>query len=483
MGIPVYFKTLINQYQDDILITEQIDNVEALFLDLNCLIHPCCRGETDEDIMIQKILDGITTLIEYSQVQRLVYIAIDGVAPKGKMKQQKMRRYKSILENKSWDTNAISPGTYFMNKLNDSLEKYNYKDLDIIKDNSNKRGEGEHKILQYIKTNEISKSVIYGLDADLIMLSLSSRKPNIFLLRERTEYNIEQTESEYIYLHIDKLKEKIKGIFKVDTDNVIDDYIFVCFLLGNDFMNNIPSINLRYDGHKLLIDTYLSLQKEYDGYFYLIDRSSQSLICFTFFKEYMERLSLQENKHFLKQQSRRENQFRRIYSQYSSEFLELQRCIHKRDLTMNLIHDFSKTKIDDKYYEMINHLPILYYPNEKKELPNYLKESKKSELSNDYFKSLLWTTHYYFKECIHWKWCSTYHRVPLLRDLSNYLNNTQTISIEKENESFTIEEQLNYILPHQSDHVHKYKINKKEYELRLDISFKRYLWECEIEFI
>ena len=148
MGIPVYFKTLINEYQDDILITKKIDHVEALFLDLNCLIHPCCRGETDESVMIQKVLDGITKLIEYSGVQRLVYLAVDGVAPMGKMKQQRMRRYKSILEKKGqWDTNAISPGTFFMNRLNDSLDKYEYRDIQIITSNSSERGEGEHKIL------------------------------------------------------------------------------------------------------------------------------------------------------------------------------------------------------------------------------------------------------------------------------------------------------------------------------------------------
>ncbi len=62
MGIPVYFKTLINEHQDDILIIHKIDNVEALFLDLNCLIHPCCRGETDETIMIHKILITISPL-------------------------------------------------------------------------------------------------------------------------------------------------------------------------------------------------------------------------------------------------------------------------------------------------------------------------------------------------------------------------------------------------------------------------------------
>ena len=127
--------------------------------------------------MIQKIIKKIEDLIEYTQVTDLLYIAIDE-NKKGKMKQQQMRRHKSVLEGKPWDTNAISPGTYFMKKLNNSIrewikEQNNYK---IIFSDSNERGEGEHKILQYIKENNIKTSVIYGLDADLIMLSMVSGK-------------------------------------------------------------------------------------------------------------------------------------------------------------------------------------------------------------------------------------------------------------------------------------------------------------------
>jgi len=66
-------------------------------------------------------------------------------------------------------------------------------------------GEGEHKIMKYMdlhcSTNDTN--VVYGLDADLIQLSLVSHKPNIVLLRETTEYNIENTQSEYVYLKID----------------------------------------------------------------------------------------------------------------------------------------------------------------------------------------------------------------------------------------------------------------------------------------
>ena len=51
--------------------------------------------------------------------------------------------------------------------------------------------EGEHKLLQFIRDNKyngnIYKYVLYGLDADLIFLSLASGNPDIFLLREAKE--------------------------------------------------------------------------------------------------------------------------------------------------------------------------------------------------------------------------------------------------------------------------------------------------------
>ncbi len=159
MGIPVYFKTLIKDYENTILKKDKLTLCNSLFLDLNCAIHPCCQGETDETIMIQKIIQKIEDLIEYTQVKDLLYIAIDGIPPKGKMKQQRMRRHKSVLEGKSWDTNAISPGTYFMNQLNHRLQSFTNDSVkQIIISDSTERGEGEHKILQYIK-DLISKGI------------------------------------------------------------------------------------------------------------------------------------------------------------------------------------------------------------------------------------------------------------------------------------------------------------------------------------
>ena len=204
------------------------------------------KFDPKEDLMISNIIHKINELIQLVNPQKTIFIAIDGPAPKAKMVQQRTRRFKSSFEEKPWDTNAITPGTKFMNTLNSELKSY-YKD--------NKRffylilqeaGEGEHKILQYMKKHsKKDNNVVYGLDADLIMLSLVSKIDRILLLRERTEYNFEEIDDEYLFLDIDSLKKNITSLVKNVPKNImINDYIFMCFLLGNDFIKNSPSLNL-----------------------------------------------------------------------------------------------------------------------------------------------------------------------------------------------------------------------------------------------
>ena len=493
MGIPVYFKTLVSDYSDQILHKDKYDDIDSLFFDLNCLIHPSVRGLTDEDEMITKILSDIGKLIDYSGVKQLVYIAIDGIAPEGKMKQQRQRRFKSAIERKysdeqSWNTNAISPGTYFMKKLNDELKVF-IKTLPIkcILSDSDERGEGEHKILHYIKNNltheKSNKICIYGLDADLIMLSLVSKKENIVLLRERTDYNIENTDNEYIYLKIDPLKDHIIKSLNLDfdiDDVIIDDYIFICFLLGNDFMNHIPSLSLRYGGHDLLLNIYSKLQHKYQGYFQLIDMKQPNLIHMTFFKEFMREISLKEKDQMRKVLSIRAKQSKRIHNEYNKVFNAL---IKSSGTTISLddIYRYRHDNKSEQVNKMIENLPILHLPKEKKIYENIKYDEN---LCQDYMKSLVWTTHYYFNKCCDWRYSTIYNEAPLVDHLGKYLmNHKNDINFNHDDKEFTNEEQLSYIFPQDSHQLHQYDIVGKEYQMIPHLSFNRYLWECEISFI
>ena len=102
-----------------------------------------------------------------------------------------------IYNNETWDKTAITPGTKFMKKLNNKVQKC-FKDPkkfgvdNIIISGSDIPGEGEHKLFDHIKhnkeTHEHAHTVVYGLDADLIMLAINHLpiSKNIYLFRINT---------------------------------------------------------------------------------------------------------------------------------------------------------------------------------------------------------------------------------------------------------------------------------------------------------
>jgi 5'-3' exonuclease len=185
-----------------------------LYIDGNCGIHPISRKvylsninlfETDidkfEKKIIKEVINYFELIIETAKPTNTIYIAIDGVAPMAKIKHQRLRRFKSVydrkkleeigkkhnqLYQKEWNSSAITPGTIFMDKLVKALliwtKNTNYK-ANVILSSSYTPGEGEHKILQHIRNLDIKNdvNVIYGLDADLLFLSLALHKNNMFI--------------------------------------------------------------------------------------------------------------------------------------------------------------------------------------------------------------------------------------------------------------------------------------------------------------
>ena len=188
-----------------------------------------------------------------------VYIAIDGVVPMAKMKQQRLRRFKSawltehgIAEGPKWDTNAITPGTAFMGKLRKALEKEAGSGWTIS--SSDEPGEGEHKIMEKIRQMPFpaaSTHVVYGMDADLVVLSLltqntvvaENKQPlSMWLFRE------EQESPGFEWFSVDGLRDII--IKQIP----IRDYCFAMSFLGNDFLPSALGLKMREDGHEVLMD-------------------------------------------------------------------------------------------------------------------------------------------------------------------------------------------------------------------------------------
>jgi 5'-3' exonuclease len=144
----------------------------------------------------------------------------------------------------TWDTNAITPGTQFMDVLNETLNaKLNEtsNDAKIIYSGSDECGEGEHKIFQWLRKNPTQNITIYGLDADLVLIAIAQRQVgNIQLLRE--------LESKFYTFSIPALV----NVLPLEADAFVELCVR-CF--GNDFMPNLAAFSLREGGYERAIQT------------------------------------------------------------------------------------------------------------------------------------------------------------------------------------------------------------------------------------
>ena len=534
MGIPLFFKTLSEKYDDSLI--EEIDNTNKffLFLDMNCLIHPCCRKVLDDDYsntrkfkyeqrMLNEIKTYLKLVIEYCNPD-FIYMAIDGVAPCAKMTQQRLRRFKTILEKKeinkiktelnmeysqeSWDTNAISPGTDFMINLTKSLDNFIktdkvFKNKKVILSGPNIPGEGEHKILSYIKENDIDCQTnigIYGLDADLIMLALASSKDNIYLVREAIEFG-QPRDGVFMYMDIDQLKcniiEDFKERFYINSDsfnsdkllndnflvNLIDDYIFICFLLGNDFIPHIFTLDLRNDGLNIIMEAYI---KTYNNLSKNLINNDYT-INFDFFKSFICLLSEKEDK-IAKTIFEKRKKFRKYFKIRSTE------------------SEFDRRKEVMNNYPILNMEDELNITNESlychdwrkryyKQCFNFTRQVETDMVCKKYMEGLLWTFDYYFKGCGSWRWNYNYSYGPTIKDIYNFIKDmdsfdglnpnskTKTKPVSPITQLVTIlpKNSINLIPPVYHKLMKEIEFGLLHYypeEYTLETIFKRYYWQC-----
>tara|TARA_B110000977_G_C11085910_1_gene494699 strand:- start:1387 stop:2865 length:1479 start_codon:yes stop_codon:yes gene_type:complete len=256
-----------------------------------------------------------------------VYIAVDGPVPMTKIIRQRARRYKKVqdsmyrqkmsekhkLESKReiFESNKITPGTTFMSKLCSRLKnfimlgtfsrhlKVQKKEFSVFLSDANIAGEGEQKIYDFMKKNKGNPvSVIYGLDADLIVLSMKQQKQGIRLLREpqNTSTEIMEThcDSEFIYFDIDKCKESLLddfGLKMYNNEQIIDDITALTFFGGNDFVDSFVHTKMKDRGFDKLLVSYKKVLTKYN-----VNLVENDNINFTFVKYLCEELKMLEDR-------------------------------------------------------------------------------------------------------------------------------------------------------------------------------------------
>lgn len=279
------------------------ETVDWLFMDFNCLIYHCLHQkdmpaysddmcaydkEAWEAEFMERIVRYALRVIHDVQPATGVYIAIDGVVPMAKMRQQRLRRFKSswVRQNKSWletteqssgwDTNAITPGTDFMKKLRLRLEKMiNEKGRGTWKfSSSDEPGEGEHKIMDQWRSGAYQGNMaVYGLDADLVVLSLLSATTcphidKIWLFREEMQAGSmvmnEMGLPDFEWFSIHALSSWLSAPIanQEKKKQFILEYCFTMSILGNDFLPSSLGLKMRDDGHMELLSMLYNYAKQ-----------------------------------------------------------------------------------------------------------------------------------------------------------------------------------------------------------------------------
>ena len=280
MGIPSYYKKLADRTKG--LVSKSYEGkASSLFFDFNCMIYHCARrpnstlppypgpeGNSEwEDLLLEDIVKYVVKVWQSVGQPNEVFLGIDGVVPMAKIKQQRMRRFKSIWlaeeekkeglrENTlSWDTNCITPGTPFMKKLTRRLQELCRKHPHWSISGAEEPGEGEHKVMAKLRARSESSDpvLIYGLDADLILLTLLNAKSPAYLVREDSEMGLVQLnsfgEEDYSYFSLNVLKQTL-------PPNVgIPAYVAAMTLLGNDFVPHSLTVKIKENGHDALLKT------------------------------------------------------------------------------------------------------------------------------------------------------------------------------------------------------------------------------------
>ena len=508
MGIPSYFSYIIKNHKNIIkrLAGSQIP-FQHLYMDCNSIIYDVIHKLEKNNVSINEteIFENICNKIEeyifMIKPSNTIFIAFDGVAPFAKMEQQRTRRYKNWYLNKilnkesSWNTSQITPGTDFMNRLMErlkilfNLNKHKYNVPVFIFSGSQDHGEGEHKLFEHMRKNNSKNDnvIIYGLDSDLIMLSIFHRElfKNVYIFREAPEFI-----KSYVPIPIDsdsKLKTDEPYLMDIhyfmlsildemkckDYDyHRIYDYVFLCFFLGNDFLPHFPSLNIRTNG----IMTLLTYYRNHIG-----SRRDCFLI------------------------SREKN------IQWNNLYIIIQNiCKNEHELIMNeyFVRDkWDKRRWDEKIEleEAILNLPIMDRSTEKYINPNepgwqsryykilfkddYNKPDFINNLCRNYLEGLEWVFKYYYEGCPDWRWKYNYNYPPLFNNLVSFVPRKQFKLIKNNRKPFKNNTQLAYVFSYESkENIQKLLNNtniktiNNSNSIDFQWAFCRYFWESHVDF-
>ncbi|XP_065132133.1 5'-3' exoribonuclease 1 isoform X1 [Paramisgurnus dabryanus] len=519
MGVPKFYRWISERYPclSEVVKEHQIPEFDNLYLDMNGIIHQCSHPN-DEDVhfriseekIFADIFHYLEVLFRIIKPRKVFFMAVDGVAPRAKMNQQRGRRFRSAKEAEDkikkalekgevlptearFDSNCITPGTDFMARLQDQLKYFvhnklstdkSWQGVNVYLSGHETPGEGEHKIMEFIRAesakpnhNPNTRHCLYGLDADLIMLGLTSHEPNFSLLREEVRFGGKKSqkritapeETTFHLLHLSLMREYIdyefselrnKIPFEYDVDRIIDDWVLMGFLVGNDFIPHLPNLHINHDALPLLYRTYISVLPTLGGY--LNENGHLNLVNF---EKYLEKLSDFDREHFSEVfvdlkwfESKVGNKYLNEAAGLAAEEADAKGVKKSRSVDNSLclaaldgVKDTHTTgkdgteedgEDDDMFEAEFRQYKRTYYMT-KMEV-EVVSDEFLANQAKCYVEGIQWILHYYYHGVQSWSWYYPYHYAPFLSDVRNISNLKLTFDLGK---PFMPFEQLLGVLP------------------------------------
>eukprot|EP00659_Diplonema_papillatum_P016601 gene16601-25459_t len=468
MGVPKFFRYYGERYPCIVTVFDGDTplHVDNLYLDMNGIIHQCSHtNDVDltqtgpsSDEMARAMCVYIEKLFDAVRPKKNFLMCIDGVAPRAKMNQQRQRRFRKEFDmneaiekaaaegiqvpdpDSVFDSNVITPGTPFMSDFAKHFKYFiahkiatdpSWMNLNVVFSGDEAPGEGEHKIIDFIRTRRLQpgydaneRHCLYGLDADLIMLALISHEAHFVLLREVVkfqskkecdqkealkkkgiEWSVLPQADQFVLLQIETFRDYLRhdiaaflnapaSALPANWDTVENDFVLMCFLNGNDFLPSVPTCAITEGVMDVFFEIYATEILSQGRYL-----TNGKLINWPELAEFLHHVGLRESDALerrskdrlmaMKRMGQRDDNFARYQSMDASKE---RHYLHKLE--------FAKENVQDSV----------------------------RKLCGEWVKGVEWVWQYYVTGVNSWNWFYPYHYAPFASDLAALLHDDLTVT-------------------------------------------------------
>lgn len=450
MGVPRLFPYIQQTFPKAVAHVEageEVATVDNLYLDANGLLHGAAQevfnyGDKKRVTDPYRHLDPQARTVKVFEIffermvavtkmvkpRKLLYIAIDGPAPLAKQAQQRQRRFEAALRGIGvFNSNQITPGTLFMleltkylnTRIRQEINDGGWQSFSVIFSPPTVPGEGEHKILDYIRAIPSAKRgndshCMFGPDGDLIMLTLAAHLSKMFLFREDI-YEV----GYYHLLDMGKVRKELPYYLYEDIaiqqrrrtlDDATNDFILIGFFVGNDFLPHI----------KMFYRLETGLERMQEAYGFTNNKGTSDFITTG---------GHINHPGFLK---------------FVEEIAKHERSFIANQATIQVIDERFRDSLVEKYADCIQSIRgttechfteakwaayrKAYYA--KSGIASKNLESGVKKICADYYKTLVWIFEYYVTTLPSWEWFYDWHYPPLMEDLVKYMRSLAPADIQ-----------------------------------------------------